>query len=368
MNREIFFLAGEPSGDARGAELIRALRGLDPSLSFTGMGGPQMKAEGMDVLEDLSGLAVVGIIEVLKHYRFFRQIMASLLREVSQRKPVAVVGIDYPGFNLRFFNQLRSHIDTKTIRRIQYISPQLWAWDEKRKWQMAKSLDLVLCMFPFEPKVYEKTGLRAVYVGHPLISISPTPAVNRDSNLIAFFPGSRERELREHMPVFVETEKLLRQQDPKIQCEYASNHPRNQYWIQSFSTELKIAAPSELFARAHCAAVCSGTATLEAALHGLPLCVIYRVAWPTYWFGRLMIKVPFLGMPNLILNRPLFRELIQRELHPVQLSQELLRLHTDSAARKTLEEGYAQIRSILGTELAAEKAAQEILGLVNRTT
>ena len=205
MPSEIFLLAGEASGDERGAELIRELRKKDPLLSFSGMGGPKMKSEEMEVLTDLSHLAVVGIFEVLKHYRIFKRSMDQLLQEIERRKPLAIIGIDYPGFNLRLLQKVhRFRSKEKKPKLIQYISPQLWAWDEKRKWKMAEYLDLLLCLFPFEPAIYSETKLKAIFAGHPLAQSTYYPEESRDSNLIALFPGSREKELRAHMPVFME--------------------------------------------------------------------------------------------------------------------------------------------------------------------
>ena len=208
-HREIFLLAGEASGDVRGAELIRALRARDPAFHFSGMGGPHMRAEGMEVLVDLTDLAVVGIVEVLKHYGTFKRAMGGLLEEIQRRRPVAVIGVDYPGFNLRLLRKVHASDPGRAmptpgagaaipgaIPLAQYISPQLWAWDEQRKWRMARYLDRVLCLFPFEPEIYAPTGLKAVFVGHPLARRAFFGEEARKRDLLAFFPGSREKELR----------------------------------------------------------------------------------------------------------------------------------------------------------------------------
>jgi lipid-A-disaccharide synthase len=366
MTRSIFLSAGEASGDARGAELIRALKVQDSSLTFFGMGGPKMRAEGMEVLADVSDLAVVGIIEVLKHYGTFKKAMTLLENEIRIRKPQAVIGIDYPGFNLRLLKKARGMFERGTppnVKIIQYISPQLWAWDEKRKWKMARYLDLVLCIFPFEPEVYAKTGLKAVYVGHPLAN-SISPSSTRDLQRIAFFPGSREKEIRAHMPVFVETARIIHQSHPEVQFAYAASNAKNEALIRSYQPEAKIEIPHSLYSSAGAGIVCSGTATLEAALHGLSMCVVYRVAWPTYWMGRALIKVPYLAMPNILANRLLVKEYIQSEFHAENLRNEIELLTRDEQYRSEISKGYQEIRQKLGSHDAAKNGAQEILSLI----
>lgn len=367
MSRPIFLLAGEASGDARGAELIRALRAKNPSLTFCGMGGKQMRDEGMEILADVCDLAVVGIVEVLKNYRFFKQTMDRLFKEIQKRKPLAVIGVDYPGFNLRLLQKVHSSFfpnDRQNTKLIQYISPQIWAWNEARKWKMAAYLDLVLCIFPFEPLIYEKTGLKAVFVGHPLAERIFRSEDGRDPHVVAFFPGSREKELRAHMPVLAKLETQLKKNRPNLQIAYASTTPQNTQIIRSFSPDAQIEIPSSLYDSAMVGVVCSGTATLEAALAGLPICVIYRVAWPTYWMGRILIKVPFLAMPNVMMGYPLVHELIQSKCTVAQLIPEMEHLLDDPNARSLIRKGYQELRTRLGNGEASKNAAFEILKLI----
>jgi lipid-A-disaccharide synthase len=359
MNREIFLLAGEASGDARGSELIRALKTLNPSVLISGMGGRKMKSEGMEILADVSDMAVVGIVEVLKNYSFFKKTMDDLLAQVEKRQPAAVIGIDYPGFNLRFLKQVRKKFGAK-IKTIQYISPQLWAWNEKRKWQMAQYLDSVLCLFPFEPDIYQETGLKAVFVGHPIIERPFENDSARDKNLIALFPGSREKEICSHMSVLGQ----LKSKFPTMEFRYAASSEKSKSLIRSFAPKAQFSTSEELFRSAYLGVVCSGTATLEAAISGLPICVIYRVAWPTYWMGRALIKVPYLAMPNVLLKKKLVNEYIQSDLTCENLEFETQRLIEEPAARNKIQEGYQEIRRILEKGRAAENAAREILNLV----
>ncbi|MBI4024331.1 MAG: lipid-A-disaccharide synthase [Verrucomicrobia bacterium] len=374
MSREIFLLAGEASGDLRGAELIRALKTRDSSLRFCGMGGVQMRAEGMEILADLTGLAVIGIVEVFKHYRVFRRTMDALLKEIAHRKPAAVIGVDYPGFNLRLLRKARQIFPAcpgtratgrHIVRQVQYVSPQLWAWNEDRKWSMARYLDLVLCIFPFEPAVYQGTGLRAVYVGHPLAQNQRSAETSRNPHLIAFFPGSREKEVLAHTPVFLEIEKRLGQDRPTLQFAYAGASEKIAALIRSLSSECRIETATFLQTFAAAGAVCSGTATLEAALAGLPICAVYRVGWPTYWMGRALLRVPYLAMPNLLAGRTVVNELIQSDFTPEKVSTEIQRLLDDRPSREMILKGYEDVRGRLGNAHAAENAANEILALMD---
>lgn len=365
-SREIFLMAGETSGDERGAELIRGLKRSDPSLRFSGMGGARMREEGMEILADVSDLAVVGIIEVLKHYSLFKRTMDELVAAIEARQPAAVIGVDFPGFNLRLLRRLGSNGNSTCTRprRIQYVSPQLWAWNEARKWKMAKYLDLVLCIFPFEPAYYEETDLKAIFIGHPLGGTVVGSWEKRTPGLVGLFPGSREKEIRAHMPIMSALEQKWRLSRKEVEFAYAASSPKAAALIRSFSPQCRIESAISLQSQAQAAIVCSGTATLEAALAGLPICVIYRVAWPTYWMGRALIKTPHLAMPNLLARRELVREFIQSDLTVENLSMELERLLKNETHRDGILTGYTSLRSDLGNGDAATTAAAAILQML----
>lgn len=358
MNREIFLLAGEASGDDRGAELVGALLQQDHSLKISGMGGPRMKAAGMEVLADITGNAVVGIFEAIKRYPFFKKVFDRMMGECVARRPAAVVGIDYPGFNLRFERAARQKLGCQTAI-VHYVSPQLWAWDEARKHRMAKFLDCVLCIFPFEPAVYDGTGLRAEYVGHPLANrIHPTKPGDRDLNRIALLPGSRKREISRHWPVLREVARRMRQARPSLRFVVGSPHARSFDGFEAQPVDL-------LMAQAGTGIVASGTATLEACLHGLPILVVYKVFGPTYWLGRTLIKVPYLAMPNVIARKPILQEFIQDRCDPALLIPALEALLDSSRAREEILTSYSGVRAQLGQEDAAANAAGRVLNLIS---
>src|SRR5438874_8022806 len=219
----IYFVAGEASGDNHGAELMRSLRQLDVDLYFIGRGGPQMKTIAGGQFHDWIGnAAVLGLWEVIRNYGYFREKFRETLSEIEKSKPDAIVLIDYPGFNLRLARALRSRVPAHKI--IYFISPQVWAWNRGRIKRMARFLDLMLCIFPFEADLYNQSGLRAVFVGHPMIERLRARKIGteRDRNLIGLFPGSRMREVRKIFPVSVETARELYKQKPSLHFEIAA--------------------------------------------------------------------------------------------------------------------------------------------------
>jgi lipid-A-disaccharide synthase len=219
----IYFVAGEVSADNHGAALMRSLRVLDPELKFIGRGGPQMQqVAGAQFKNWIGDAAVLGLWEVLRKYGYFREQFRQALNEIRESKPDAVVLIDYPGFNLRLARALRKQSHSR--KTIYYISPQVWAWNRGRIKKMARFIDLVLCIFPFESDLYAASGLRAVFVGHPMIERLETQKIDthRDQNLIGLFPGSRSREVRKIFPVMIEAARRLLESNPTLRFEVAA--------------------------------------------------------------------------------------------------------------------------------------------------
>src|SRR6516225_3336339 len=219
----IYFVAGEVSADNHGAALLRSLRVLDPELKFIGRGGPQMQqVAGAQFKNWIGDAAVLGLWEVLRKYGYFREQFRQTLNEIQESKPDAVVLIDYPGFNLRLARTLRRQSHRQ--KTIYYISPQVWAWNRGRIKKMARLVDLVLCIFPFETDLYAASGLRAVFVGHPMLERLKKQKVDsqRDPNLIELFPGSRSREVRKIFPVMIEAARLLVEWNPALRFQVAA--------------------------------------------------------------------------------------------------------------------------------------------------
>ncbi len=315
--------------------------------------------------------AVVGLWEVIKNYSFFRREFSRTLIEIDAEQPVCVVLIDYPGFNLRLSRALSRKPNRPRI--IYYISPQVWAWNRGRIRHMARWLDLMLCIFPFEADLYNKSGLRTVFVGHPMHERleSKRTSSARDPNLVALFPGSRQREVRKILPVMIEAANLLRQQNSKLRFEIAAASPELESCIRSEleslpndqreSFRVTQARAAGAMQEAWAGIVASGSATLEAAWFRLPFVLVYRVSWLTYFAGRLVIKVKHLGMPNVIAGRSVVPEFIQHEAAPGPIAKEVLRLMTDMSARERMLADFDEIIGSLGSGGASDRAAAAIM-------
>ncbi len=365
----LYFVAGEVSGDTHGAKLLQVLRDRRPELAFHGRGGPRMRAVASDGLEDWTEeAAVVGLWEVLKKYGYFRAQFARVLAEIARVRPAAVVLIDYPGFNLRLARELRRR--RLPLKIIYYISPQVWAWNRGRIPRMAKWLDLMICIFPFEPALYEPAGLRSVFAGHPLVdALAAEPPQAREPDLVGLFPGSRTREVRKIFPVMLAAARRMRVARPELRFATAAPSER-------LATELALLRAGagwgedelpvgvrdsrRLMARATVGMVASGTATVEAASLGMPLVIVYKVAALTYAVGRAVVRVPFLGMINLLAGREIAREFLQGAAQPGPIADATLRL-LDGETRERQLTDLQEVVQKLGGGGAAERAADALL-------
>jgi lipid-A-disaccharide synthase len=371
--RHLAIVAGEASGDTHGAALMRALRGEDPGIRFTGKGGPKMASiaaeSGGSIDNWIAEAGVLGLWDVLRHYGYFKRKFAALLDELEADPPEAVILVDYPGFNVRLAKAIRTRrIPTRVI---YYISPQVWAWNRRRIPEMARALDLMICIFPFEKAIYETSGLPTVFAGHPMAEeLRPIPPAEREENLFGLFPGSREREVRKIFPAMAGAAALILKSRPEIRFEAAAATPAHAELIRSMAREAGVeitvstGAARDLMRRATAALVCSGTATLEAGCLGLPYALVYRVATLTYEVGLRLIRVKHLGMVNILADRPVIREFIQHDATPAALADEGLRLLNSREARERLSSDLASVTSILGGEAgnpASLRAASAVL-------
>jgi len=363
----IYFVAGEVSADNHGAALIRSLRALDPEFKFIGRGGPQMQeVAGVQFKNWVGDAAVLGLWEVLRKYGYFREQFRQTLNEIHESEADAVVLIDYPGFNLRLARALRRQSQRHKI--IYYISPQVWAWNRGRIKKMARFIDLVLCIFPFEIDLYAASGLRAVFVGHPMIERLQRQKIDtqRDANLIGLFPGSRSREVRKIFPVMMEAAHQLLQLNSTLRFEVAAASEElaremNEQLPDRHSIAIIVGETAAIMQRAFVGIVASGSATLEAAYFRMPFVLIYKVAWPTYVAARLVVDVNFLGMPNLLAGKEVVPEFIQHEAKPDAIVKAVRLLMEDSPARDRMISDFDLVVNKLGGPGASERAARAIL-------
>ncbi len=367
---KLYMVAGEASGDGRGAELMEALKSRVSDVEFYGAGGPRMRAIAGNHFQDWSDRAVVGIVDVIKNYGYFKKQFDGMLAEVSRLNPDGIVFIDYPGFNLR----LAAAVKKKRLatRVIYYISPQVWAWHRGRIPKMARIIDLMICIFPFEKALYERSGLKTVFVGHPLLDSLAARRVAscREADLIGIFPGSRRKEIEKIFPVMIEAAQAMKRSHPKLRFEAAaisdamaqvmSGTLQKRGLTETFCS-IKSGDSHGLMQRATAGMVASGTATLEAAYFGLPFVILYRVGPITLLLGHLVVKVPFLGMVNILAGREIAREFLHSRMTPAPVAEEMLRLFEHEEAREQVCQDLSRVVGALGEGGAGARAAEAIL-------
>lgn len=375
-------VAGESSGDARAEELLKALRGLVPGARFHGAGGPRMAGLAAAPFDDwIAEAGVVGLWDVLRHYGYFRKKFHGMRRSVAALRPDAVLLVDYPGFNLRLARRLRR--DGYPGKILFYISPQVWAWNRGRIAKMASYLDLMICVFPFEKPMYEASGLKTVFAGHPLLEalVPEKTETAREPGLVGLFPGSRRREVQRIFPAQLETARILMARRPGTRFEAAASSESHAAIMRGmagdFPVTISVGRARELMRRASAGIVCSGTATLEAAFFGLPYCLIYKTAWLTFEIGRRIVDVDCLGIINILNNyrknppadprlpaRPaphIVREFIQDAADPGGMAGELARLLDDGPYTEALQSSFREILRDLEATGASRRAARAIL-------
>lgn len=369
MNGSLFVIAGEISGDVHAAGLLTSLRELRPGLKIKGAGGSAMqKIAGDGVRDWLDRSAVMGVVEVLKHYRWFKDQFDRLLSEVEQMQPEVLLLVDYPGFNFRFAAAVRERMPE--VKIVQYVCPQVWAWKKRRIKRMPRLFDEVLCLLPFEAKLFENSPLKATFVGHPLIDELEAGRIDidRQQRLIALLPGSREPEIKKLFPMMLETAERLLIDDSSLQFQAPAATPRLEELMSSMlaarnlSDHVRISAGGahRLMQQAHCGVVASGTATLEAAFFGMPYCLVYRLAWPTYLIAKLVVKIERIGLINILAERDVVEELIQSEAEAITVSRSIKRFIDDHDYAEKVRAELLETCKLLGGEGAHQRAAQAV--------
>jgi lipid-A-disaccharide synthase len=366
----LLVVAGELSGDMHAAHVVRELKQRRPDLHVFGIGGDHLRAEGMEILVDAREMAVLGFWEVLKRYGFFKRVFEDLRRTAAERRPDAVLLVDYPGFNLRFAAAAKA----LGLKVLYYVCPQVWAWNRARIPRMAAVVDRLMAIFPFEPAVFAGTSLRVDFVGHPLVETAqaartepPAELPWRGAPRIALLPGSRRMELERLLPIFWGAAREIEKASPGCSFLLAAASDRMAALARELiaglgpgpqRVEIVEGSTRQILRQADAALVASGTATLETALMGCPMLVVYKTAWPTYVLGRMLVRVPFLGMVNLIAERELCPEFIQHAATPSALARALQPLLTDTPARRAMVQGLAEVSAKLGHGGAAENVAR----------
>lgn len=348
----LFVLAGETSGDTHAAALLADLQSRRPDLQISGLGGPKLHALSPAIEDWTHEAAVVGLWDVLRRYGYFRQKFQQALDRITREKPDAVLFVDYPGFNLRLARALQAH--RPRLKLLYYISPQVWAWNRARLPRLARWLDRMFCIFPFEKELYEKSGLQTDFVGHPMAArLAILGDEPRNPDLFALLPGSREREVRKIFPALLLAAQIILARRPQTVFASAASSEKLQHLMRELAAksgvgcEIGLHNARDLMQGAAAGLVASGTATLEATLCGLPYALVYKVAPLTYLAGRAVIKVPHLGMANLLAGKEIVKEFIQQDATASNLATESLHLLDDPEYRATMRKNFQAVRAKL---------------------
>ncbi|MFK7923049.1 MAG: lipid-A-disaccharide synthase [Bacteroidia bacterium] len=353
-NPKLYIIAGEDSGDLHAANLVKALRHSSPNLEIRGVGGDQMQSQAVDLIAHVRDINFMGFIEVVRNLKTIRGLFKKVKADIDAFQPEAIVLVDYPGFNIRLLPFLRE----RGIKIIWYISPQVWAWKKGRVKTLRQYVDRMMVILPFEQEFYQKEGMEVDFVGHPLLDAMPQLSVPRsDKKTIALLPGSRKQEITRMLPLMLEMQPRFPDYHFVIAGAPSQTADFYQRLIGERSVELRMNQTYDLLQAADFALVTSGTATLETALFATPQVVCYKASPISYAIGKRLVKIRFISLVNLILDRELVTELIQHDFNPTRLEDELRALMGEKRANE-LEAGYQELRERLGDGGASERAAE----------
>lgn len=377
MKQNILIIAGEASGDLHAAALIRALKRKNSDLTFTGIGGDKMKAEGVSLLYHINDFAFLGLIEVVKHLPFIKKVKKELLDYAAREKTETVILIDYPGFNLSIAKVLHK----RGVKIIYYISPQVWAWGKGRIKTIRKIVDKMLVVFTFEEAMYKMNGVDAVFVGHPLTErVKEYPYLTReefcsrhgldpDKQILLLLPGSREQEVA---MIFSEALKgagmIARNHNMQIVVALAQTISREALSISSGNVSFTIVEDDTYNCMKHASfgIIKSGTSTIEAALLGLPMVVVYKTNSLTFAIGKRLVKIRNIGMVNIIAGKTIVPELLQGEVKAEKIFETGDEILSSEKRYSEMKSALAETGTVLGSKPASDIAAGEILKVLNR--
>jgi lipid-A-disaccharide synthase len=371
----ILVVAGEVSGDKHAAKLIADIKKRQPNAEIYAAGGRAMQKAGAELLYNLVDMAVLGSVEVLKNYGALRRIFYSLLTFIEEGALDAVVLVDYPGFNIRLAKKIKRR--RLSARVIYYISPQVWAWGTRRKKTISKSVDRMIVILPFEKEFYSDTALSVEFVGHPMLDdlARETVAENTEHpelRTVALLPGSRWNEVRRHFPVMLAAAELMRRERPDVR--FIMREPPASFRgfieraIACSAVPVGIVKESiyRIIGASDVVVVASGTATLETACLLKPMVIMYKVTWLTYCLGRMLVKLPYIGLVNVIAGEKIMPEFIQRDATPDRIAAAALGYLTDEAKYTAAVGALKGVRAKVGDEGASARAAESVLGALER--
>ncbi|HLO24722.1 MAG TPA: lipid-A-disaccharide synthase [Geobacteraceae bacterium] len=369
-------VAGEASGDLHGAGLVREAKRLDPGLFFFGIGGRRMREAGVETLVDASQMAVVGLVEVIAHFGIIARAYLTLKKIITTDPPDLLILIDYPDFNLRIAKLARR----AGVRVLYYISPQVWAWRVGRVKKIGRVVDRMAVVFPFEVPFYEREGVPVTFVGHPLVdTVQPSmPRAEAQAHFhldparktVGLFPGSRIHEIERLLPVILESARLLKERFPDLQfiLPLASSLSMSDIApsLDSSGLDITVAEGQGYDVMQVCDAIItvSGTVTLEIALLGVPMVIIYRVSPLTYEIGRRLVKVDHMGICNIVAGERVVKELLQHDAEPRRIVGEIEKILTDSVYAASIRNKLLAVRERLGSGGGSARVAELALAML----
>ena len=376
MNKQILIIAGEASGDMHGAGLVTELRKLYPDIDFYGLGGDRMKETGLEIFYHINRLSFMGFYEVLKNLGFFRQVMKKMTQILDERKPDLAILIDYPGFNLK----LAEEIKKRKIPLVYYISPQVWAWGKGRIKKIRKLVDKMIVVFPFEEKIYKDAQVDVDFISHPLLDVVKTSltknefrnklGIKENEILIGLLPGSRIQEIKKILPTMLSSCEIVkpRLKDLKVAVSLAPTIGKN--LLESFLTQTRLEIvlvenfTYDLMRYSDFLLVKSGTSTLEAAIIGTPFLVIYKTGFLTWLVARSLVKVPYIGMVNLISGKKIVPEFVQYDAKPKRIAFEMYNFLTDKEKYLNTKEELSRVKERLGEKGGYKRGAEIVFRML----
>ena len=364
----ILIITGEVSGNLYGAMLIEQLKQYK-QYEFWGIGGDEMLSKGFENLYHINDLSIIGLIEAIKNARRISKMKKHIVNEATKRNPSKIIFIDTPGFNLGLAKQLRKYIKAEFI---YFVSPQIWAWHYSRIKTIKKTIDLMLVFYPFEKRIYDKEGVKCTWIGHPIIDTiqerlnKPPIEVPKNKTAVCLLPGSRKQEVLATLPVYKEI--INHNPDKYFLLPYSNKElkPIIDNYIQN-AAEIVFDNTLQAIKAADIVIACSGTVTLEIAYLGKPFMIVYKVHPLTYAIAKMVVKIPYIGMVNIIANEFIVKEFLQKHFNAKNIQIEMERIWTDTAYRNTMLKKLKAVKEQLGDGTAIQKAAKAIMGMISDT-
>lgn len=361
--KTIMIVAGDPSGDLHASRLMRSIKEKMTNVRFVGIGGERMQEEGLDSIVPIKEISVVGFWEVAKRYGYFRSLLKKCVELLSSESVDMFIPVDYPGFNIRLAQRAKE----LKIPVFWYIAPQLWAWGKNRAATLAKCIDTLMVVFPFEQDFFSKYGIKTVFVGHPLIddpvfSDVPTKESVHKELRLALLPGSRRQEVKRNLPIMLDAVEIVnRTKECKVILAKSRELDYSLYEdIVNEHTSFEISIESDarlVMKNADIGIVKTGTSTLEASLCRLPFVMMYNTSFLSYVIGKFLVKLPFISLPNILLNKPVIEEFVQDAANPEALANAIMQLVVSDTKKQLMLTEFENVRTMLGGKGASTKAA-----------